>query len=45
MKDYIIYVAGGQHNVTAEDRQAALAQLPASERPWVLDVVELDGAN
>lgn len=40
MKNFIIYVAGGQHEVTAYTREGAIMQLDESERPWVLDVVE-----
>lgn len=42
MKDYIIYVAGYQWNVTASSREDAIAQLDESERPWILDVVEVE---
>lgn len=41
MKNYLIIVAGGQHNVNANSKEDALNQLPADERPWVLEVVEL----
>jgi hypothetical protein len=41
MKNYLIIVAGGQHNVTANSKEDAVNKLPADERPWVLEVVEL----
>lgn len=41
MKDYIVYVAGGQHEVKAYSREHAIEQLHEDERPWVLDVVEV----
>ena len=41
MKNYLIIVAGGQHNITANSKKDAINALPADERPWVLDVVEL----
>jgi hypothetical protein len=41
MKNYLIIVAGGQHNVNANSKEEAINSLPADERPWVLEVVEL----
>lgn len=41
MKSYLIIVAGGEHNVKAKSKEDAINSLPESERPWVLDVVEL----
>ena len=41
MKNYLIIVAGGQHNVTANSKEDAINALPSDERPWVLEVVEL----
>lgn len=42
MKNFLIIVTGGQHNVTALNREDALNKLDESERPWVLDVVEVE---
>lgn len=41
MRNYLIIVAGGEHNITAISKEDALNSLPEDERPWVLDVVEL----
>lgn len=41
MNNYLIIVAGGQHNVTANSTEDAINALPADERQWVLEVVEL----
>lgn len=41
MKSYLIIVAGGEHNVTANSKEDAINSLPVDERPWVLEVVEL----
>lgn len=41
MKNYLVIVAGGEHNVNANSKEDAINTLPESERPWVLDVVEL----
>lgn len=41
MKNYLIIVAGGQHNITANSKEDAINALPSDERPWVLEVVEL----
>lgn len=41
MNNYLIIVAGGEISVEANNKEDAINTLPESERPWILDVVEL----
>lgn len=42
MNNYLILVSGGRDfTVTANSKEDAINTLPADERPWVLEVVEL----
>lgn len=42
MNEYLVILAGSQQTVNANSRDDAINKLDEADRPWVLDVVEVE---